>query len=162
MIKALCIFSLMLTLPAHDFHLSLTEVVHNAESKSLEISVKLFTDDLAVALLKNGAPKMEIGTDREPPQANELIENYLRRNIKFVVNGKPVEFKYLGKQAELDATWCFLEVKSVPKVHAIEISNTLLLDSFEDETNMVNLNIGGRKKSGMCRTGNTDLKFEFN
>lgn len=162
MIKALCIFGLTLMLPIHDFHMSLTEIYHNAESKSLEISVKLFTDDLGIALQKNEAPKMEIGTDREPPQANELIENYLRRNVKFVINGKPVEFKYLGKQAELDATWCFLEVKNVSKVHTMEIINTLLLDSFEDETNMVNLNIGGRKKSGMCRKGNTDLKFEFN
>jgi len=162
MIKALCIFGMMLMLPAHDFHLSLTEIDHNVESKSLEISVKLFTDDLSVTLQKNGAPKLEIGTDREPPQVNELIENYLRRNLKFIVNGKPMEFRYLGKQMELDATWCFLEVKNVSKVHTMEISNALLLDSFEDETNMVNLDISGRKKSGMCRKGYTNLKFEFN
>jgi hypothetical protein len=162
MMKTVCFSMFMLLFPMHDFHLSLTEIDHNVERKTLEVSIKLFTDDLSLALQAQGAPKMEIGTDREPPQANELIENYLRRNVKFVVNTKPVVYKYLGKQAEMDATWCFLEIPNVSKVQTIEIINTLLIDQFDDETNMVNLNIAGRKKSGMSRKGNTTLKFEFN
>jgi hypothetical protein len=78
-----------------------------------------------------------------------------------MVNGKPTKFTYLGKEAELDATWCFVEVKDVKKVQTIEVQNTLLLEAFDDQTNMINLNINGRKKSGLARKGSKNLKFEF-
>jgi hypothetical protein len=146
---------------AHEFHLSLTEISHNTENKTLEISIKLFTDDLLVALEQAGAPKMELGTENEPPEANEYIESYLKRHFKLNVNGKPTDFTYLGKEGELDATWCYVEVKEVKKVQSLEIENTFMLEAFEDQTNMVNLSINGRKKSGLARKGNTRLKFEF-
>ena len=156
------ILSILIVLfSAHEFHLSLTEIRHNSESRSIEVSIKLFTDDLLVALEQAGAPKMELGTENEPPEANELIESYLKAHFKLMVNGKPTEFTYLGKEAELDATWCFVEVKDVKKVQTIEVQNTLLLEAFDDQTNMVNLNINGRKKSGLARKGSKNLKFEF-
>ena len=156
------ILSILIVLfSAHEFHLSLTEIRHNSESRSIEVSIKLFTDDLLVALEQAGAPKMELGTENEPPEANELIESYLKAHFKLMVNGKPTKFTYLGKEAELDATWCFVEVKDVKKVQTIEVQNTLLLEAFDDQTNMVNLNINGRKKSGLARNGSKNLKFEF-
>jgi len=156
------ILSILIVLfSAHEFHLSLTEIRHNSESKSIEVSIKLFTDDLLVALEQAGAPKMELGTENEPPEANELNESYLKAHFKLMVNGKPTDFTYLGKEAELDATWCFVEVKDVKKVQTIEVQNTLLLEAFDDQTNMINLNINGRKKSGLARKGSKNLKFEF-
>ena len=156
------ILSILIVLfSAHEFHLSLTEIRHNSESRSIEVSIKLFTDDLLVALEQAGAPKMELGTENEPPEANELIESYLKAHFKLMVNGKPTKFTYLGKEAELDATWCFVEVKDVKKVQTIEVQNTLLLEAFDDQTNMINLNINGRKKSGLARKGSKNLKFEF-
>lgn len=157
---ALLLFALLLA-PAHEFHLSLTEITHNAENRSLEISIKLFTDDLIVALQQTGAPKMEIGTESEPPKANEYIESYLKTHFKLTVNGKPTEYTYLGKEAELDATWCFVEVKNIRKIQSIEVENSFMLQTFDDQTNMVNLNINGRKDSGLARKGKTTLKFEF-
>ncbi len=146
---------------AHDFHLSLTEIKHNEDHRSLEISIKLFTDDLQDALEMAGAPKMELGSQAEPPAANEHIEKYVRTHFRLMVNGKPAEFIYLGKEAELDATWCFVEVKDIRKVKSLEVQNSFLLEAFDDQTNMVNLNMNGRKKSGLARKGNTKLKFEF-
>ena len=159
--KTAALSLVFLLFSAHEFHLSLTEITHNKESKSLEIAIKLFTDDLIVALENAGAPKMEIGTEEEPPAANEYIESYLKAHFKLTVNGKPAEFNYLGKEAELDATWCFVEVKDIRKVQSLEVQNSFMLEAFDDQTNMVNLNINGRKKSGLARKGNTKLKFEF-
>ena len=152
---------LLVLFSAHDFHLSLTEIRHNSESKTLEISIKLFTDDLQDALVLAGAPKLELGTPNEPPTANEYIESYLKEYFELSVNGKPTEFTYLGKEAELDATWCFVEVTDVRKVKSIELINTFLLEVFDDQTNMVNLFINGQKKSGLARKGSSSLSFEF-
>jgi len=161
MMKAILLSVLITMVPLHDFHSSVMQIDHNETNKSLEITVRLFTDDLCTALENNGAPKMELGTEAEPPAANEYIESYLQRHVTFIVNGRKVAFKYLGKEAQLDATWCFLEIEKVGSVKKLEVVNTLMLAEFEDQTNLVNLNIKGRKKSGLGRKGSTKLKFEF-
>lgn len=155
----LCI-SILLA-PLHDFHSSVTQIDYNEKNKSLEITVRLFTDDLCLALENAGAPKMELGTQSEPPSANEHVAEYLKTHLSFSVNGKTVEAKYLGKEAQLDATWCYLEIQKVGNVKKLEIENSIMLNEFDDQTNMVNLNIKGRKKSGLGRKGVTNLKFEF-
>ena len=72
--KAAFITVLISLVSVHEFHLSLTEINHNAENRSLEISIKLFTDDLTTALIQAGASKkIELGTEAEPPAANELV-----------------------------------------------------------------------------------------
>lgn len=159
--KTIFLFCALVLLSPHEFHLSLAEIDHNAEKKTLQVAVKLFTDDLTVALEKPGAPKLYIGTADEPPKANEIIAAYLKQHLLLKVNGKEVAFDYLGKEAETDATWCYVEVKNVARIKTIEVQNTLLLEAFDDQTNMVNLNINGIKKSGLARKGNSKLKFEF-
>ncbi len=156
------LLSIVLALFApHEFHLSLTEINHNTEKKTLEIAIKLFTDDLVVGLNQPTSLQAKIGTAAEPPQVNELIESYIRKHFLLKVNGKEVAYTYLGKEKEIDATWCYVEVKNVAKVLALEVQNTLLIEAFDDQTNMVNLNINGRKKSGLARKGNSTLKFDF-
>lgn len=159
--KTLLLSALFVLFSAHDFYLSLTEINHNAETKSLEISVKLFTDDLSLALERSGAPKMELGTENEPPEANEFIEVYLQKHLSLSVNGKSINYIYLGKEAELDATWCYLEIQNVRKVKTLQVKNTIFFDEFDSQTNMVNTFIDGRKKSGLARNGNATLKFDF-
>jgi hypothetical protein len=160
--KATIVTILICLASAHEFHLSLTEINHNTENKTLEISIKLFTDDLTSALIQAGAPtNLELGTEAEPPAANELVAAYLQRHFLIKVNGKDQSFKYLGKEPEMDATWCFLEIYSVKTVNELEVVNSCLLEAFDDQTNMVNLNVNGRKKSGLARKGKANLKFEF-
>ena len=159
--KTLTLCIALLMAPFHDFHSSVTQVDYNEKNKSLEISVRLFTDDLCVALENSGAPKMELGTQSEPPSANEHIANYLQKNLSFTINGKQAVFKYLGKEAQLDATWCYLEIEKAGNVRKLEVENSIMLSDFEDQINMVNLNVKGRKKSGMSKKGVTNLKFEF-
>ena len=159
--KILALSIALFLAPLHEFHSSVMQIDHNAKNKTLQITVRVFTDDLCLSLENAGAPKMELGTQSEPPSANEHIENYLNKNIAFTVNGKEVAFKYLGKEAQLDATWCYLEIEKAGNVKTLEVVNTLMLSEFEDQTNMINLNIDGRKKSGVGRDGISKLKFEF-
>ena len=104
---------------------------------------------------------MELGTQAEPPSANEYIESYLKEYLSITINGKAVEFKYLGKEAQLDATWCYLELEKVGNVKKLEIQNSIMLREFDDQTNLVNLNIKGRKKAAWDAKELPKLSFEF-
>ncbi len=89
------------------------------------------------------------------------MERYLKDKINIKINGKSAEFKFIGKEYDNDILFCYLEVADVKEVKTIEISNTLLFDSFDDQQNIVKLNINGEKKSFILMDRNDKAMLNF-
>ena len=85
---------------AHPFYVSICQVYFNRETTSLEISLKIFADDLSKGLDNDGHPHLYIGEDREDPKTNTYLFNYLKKELRFTVNGKPVEYQFVGKELD--------------------------------------------------------------
>ncbi len=133
----------------HDFHTSLTEIQYNAKEKSLEVSIRIFTDDFESALTKlNSGQKVVINgaTDK----ANPLIEKYIQQHFVILNAQKQKKgFNFIGKELEGEATWVYIEFANCENIlsqpHILQ--NTILLDMFDDQSNLVNLFFGKVKKT---------------
>jgi len=162
LITTLYLFIIMGSLhTSHDFFVSITEIDHSATENTLQITVKLFTDDLEKALEAQGTEKLYLGTDKEAEKANQYIEKYLHQKLLLNVNDSLVDFNYLGKEFDLEATWCYAEVENIPKVHTLEVTNKIFLDSFEGQTNIVHTHIHNKKKSLLLSEGNITDKLVY-
>ena len=81
---------------------------------------------------------------------DDLILSHLQQHLKVKVNGKNVRYKIREKESNFPAVTCYMEIKDkVGEVHSIEIENTLLLEQFNDQKNMVHLRIPGKKEGSM-------------
>jgi len=119
---------------AHKYYFSLTEIVHNTEAKTLEISMKIFYDDLRQALYAIDGKK--IGDD---PQAHtEAIENYLNRHFMLQTDSTMIAYSYLGATLDLDAVWCFMEAEDIGYLKNLTVTNTLLTDFHPNQNNVIN------------------------
>jgi hypothetical protein len=145
----------------HDFHVSITKIDLNPETKKLEVMIKLFTDDLSTALDAFTGKALNLGTQKEPPSANDELKKYVESGFEITINGKPVVLNYLGKQQEDDATWVYLESGKQGKVKQIGVVNSLLTERFDDQANLINLNINDEKDALTLRKGQTGGKVEF-
>ncbi|NJO02889.1 MAG: hypothetical protein HC880_15480 [Bacteroidia bacterium] len=100
----------------HDFHTSIAEVDYNDRSKSLEISLRVFTDDLELALSRLG--QLEGLRLDHSKKHHPLIERYLARYF-YVSDPKSqkLSFVFHGKEMEADVTWIYFEIptKKLPK-----------------------------------------------
>ena len=133
--------------PKHDFHTSLTEINYNAKSGSLELSVRVFTDDLELALTNFNKGKLVKVEDSESI-VNPLIEQYIRKNLALVSADKEVKFgKFYGKEKEADATWIFLEIFDCKQLKNYTLYNAIMQEMFSDQTNLVNIIYGNQKKT---------------
>lgn len=131
----------------HDFHTSLTEINYNAKSGSLELSVRVFTDDLELALTNFNKGKLVKVEDPESI-VNPLIEQYIRKNLALVSADKEVKFgKFYGKEKEADATWIFLEIFDCKQLKNYTLYNAIMQEMFSDQTNLVNIIYGNQKKT---------------
>jgi len=147
--------------PVHPFYISVTEINHNATEKTLEISCKMFTEDLETVLNATANPKVDISNPKSKDQVNRLLNQYISSHLQLRVNGQPVKFELLGFEEEKEATWSYLQVDSISSVKTIEILDSLLYDSFKEQINLVHVTVSGNRKSTRLNNPDTSFRFTF-
>ena len=131
----------------HPFYISVCQVDHNPDTAALEMSFRIFMDDLELALESMGTERLHLGTEREAEKADLYIGRYLARHVVIEINGRRVSPAFLGKEVGPDAMWCYMEVENIPVLESMTLTNSLLLETFEDQVNLVHVNAKGQKKS---------------
>ncbi len=131
----------------HPFHVSVCEVYHNPKSKSLEISMKIFIDDLELAIQNAGnAPFSLEHTDAKNTIITEL-NDYLTRHFKISIDSKIVALELIGYEFEDDTILCYIEGKKTKEVHEIEIYNAIITEVYDDQINLTHFQYKGEMKS---------------
>jgi hypothetical protein len=126
----------------HKFYVSLTEVRYNEQTRRLEVSIRVFPDDLDQVLHARSGLETHLASSLEPPEADSLLGDYIHSRFAVVADGNSIQFSYLGKEPESDALWCYLESEPMPAPHILVIRNALLTDQFEDQVNIVQVYAG--------------------
>lgn len=162
--KILFLFlSLFLVVPpatAHDYHVSVADVRFNAKTQMLEIALRVFTDDLENALTQRQKKTVKFSQSEEVKQQ---IHAYLQDRLQLKdAAGKIFPIKLLGYEEEDDAVWMYIEAsvqaKTLPK---LRIKNAVLTELFDDQMNMVNFEVNGRKTSVILNQGTPEKLVTF-
>jgi len=131
----------------HPIHLSLTEVQHNTAAGTLEITHRIFIDDLEAAIEQQYHIKSYLASNKEIPGAEKYIRAYVEQKFILYVDGKPVKLQIIGTEYETDAVWVYVEASQVPQAKNFRVVNKILLDLYEDQTNIVSFKANSQKKS---------------
>ena len=149
-----------LILNTHAFHTSIAEMRYNPKQKSFEISLRVFTDDLEKTLSANNQNKKFVieNADKNDP----FIEQYVRKHFVITTpKNQKLIYQYVGKEKEGDATWIYFEMPVNETIKGSKIQNTVLMDSFDDQTNIVNIFVNNEKKSYLFTVKNKIFVVEI-
>ena len=142
-IPFLLIFLLTLSffkLQAHPFYVSICEMNYKSDEARLEISLRIFTDDLEIAMQNWGLGKLNLGEEKENPKADSLVSLYVLKLLKIQVQGENLRIHYVGKEVERELSWVYLEVDNLSDFDKIKISNRILFQSFAGQSNLIHVN----------------------
>ena len=127
----------------HPFHVSVCSINHASEEQTLQITQKIFADDLEEALnaaaKASGQPKVDVLNPADPETLEAVIQDYLAAHLQVTVNEKVVTLNFLGYEREELALWCYLEVENVAELQRIEVRSSILVDAFSDQTNIIHI-----------------------
>ncbi len=146
---------------AHPIYLSLCQIDYNAENHSLEISVKIFADDLLNALRERKQTDLHLGEQQENQKTNEYIFNYLKDNLDIKIDNKPVTVSYVGKEMEDSAVWCFLEVTDIASFSKIQVTDQILTEIYDSQSNVVQVNNKGKILNLLLKKDNPSGELSF-
>ena len=121
----------------HKFYVSLTELRYNSHTERYEVSMRIFPDDLDRVLQERSGIRTQLATELEHEMADSLLEAYLLESFTLASDGQVIPLNYLGKEAESDAIWCYLESVQVPAPREVSIRQELLTEIFPEQVNIV-------------------------
>ncbi|MFC5272240.1 DUF6702 family protein [Adhaeribacter terreus] len=137
---------------AHLYHISIAEIKYNAKTQSLEIALKVFTDDLEKTL--SFAAQKPV-TLQQTAEVKKQLETYLKKNLRLENAAKQTyQQRFLGFETEADAQWLFLEIAVKPdELKQAKLRNQVLLETYPDQMNLTNLEINGKKHTLIFKEG---------
>ena len=131
----------------HRYYLSLTQIKFKEESKSVQIIINVFMDDIELALNKDYNIDLQLTTKKELPNNDVYFEKYLRDKLQFTLDGTQKKFNYIGKEYENDLVYFYLEIENINQVKTIKINNKILIKHFPEQQNLIKSNVGKKNKS---------------
>jgi hypothetical protein len=145
----------------HPFYVSVTEITHNAKTQSVEVSCRIFYDDLERTIEKQNHTPVDIVKPKDKAKLNQMLNDYIKKHLTIKADGKALSLSYVGYEVQEDAAWIYFEVKSINKVKKFEVHNDILFDEHKEQINMLHVTVAGERKSTKLDNPDADAGFEF-
>ena len=165
MINYLFFLSAIIFFPFHDFHITHTTFHYNNESQSIEITIKVAIEDLEKSIKNKYSSKLYgLENNQENKPQEKLIIEYFKNNLILSAEKDALEYHWVGKEVSnnLHDIYLYFEIPNYKKrnLKSISIKNTLFLDLYNYQTNIVLIELID-KKYNLTFTENNDTQTIF-
>ena len=140
----------------HPIFVSVTEIEHNAKENTLEISCKIFTDDFEKTLRSEYKTHIDLLDQKIKPAMDKIVNDYVQRHLKIVIDGKTTGIKYLGFEQIEEGIYSYYEANNIIAPKKIEVTDNVMLEYNPQQMNLVHVIVGGERKS--AKLSGTDNK----
>jgi hypothetical protein len=145
----------------HPFFVSVVQIDQNTNEKSLEVSVRIFAEDLEATLKKFGNAKIDLQHPTDKAVVDKLITTYIQSKLQLKVDGKPVTMHYIGYEQRLESIWVYLEVDNVSSLKKLDVNCSLLYEFEQKQSNIIHVKAAGSDKSFKLDNPKASTSFEF-
>lgn len=147
----------------HPFHVSVSDIKYKEDKKAIQISTRIFLDDLEMALRAyTGNEKLDILDQGSWDFINTNLEKYLLDRMKlWDEKGREYELNYIGAEIEEDVMWCYIEIEKVKKLEQVKVWNSILHEVWSDQENLVHFRAFDKVQSARLLKGEDTEVFEW-
>ena len=137
----------LLAFVSHKYYISSTKIEFKKESEIVQITMHFFIDDLQETINSTYNKNIELALPNESKLIDSLIINYISKKFEVDLNGINRDFLYIGKEYKIDEIYLYLEIKNIDSINSIEVKNNMLMETFPDQQNIIQLYINNIKKT---------------
>lgn len=146
----------------HPIHISVTEINYSAKDKALQITSRIFIDDLELSIqAKRKDENLDIMNPKNGLTTDQMVEEYIKEHFQVRVDGKLRPITYLGHEKEDLAIICYIEVENFKKAKTIEVMNNVIMETHDDQSNLVHITYNGPVKSARLIRDKPKETFTF-
>jgi len=147
------IFLTLSSFGVHKFYVSIYQINYASDKKMLQITSRLFVDDVNAVLFKKYGKKTYLGEKNESQDDINLMKKYILDNFSLKVNGQQKTINFLSKELEGNVIICYYNVKDILKIKTLEVKNSALIELNSEQQNIIQSTIYGEKQSLLLTEG---------
>ena len=146
----------------HPIHVSITNIDLDPGRGTLDLSVKIYADDLQDLILHNYSVQLQITEQKTTEAQIEIVNRYIREAMQLEINGKEsTGLEFVESRMNEEAIWLFYKYKHGSSIRKIRIRNTLMLESFDDQTNLMIVSYNNKQNGYRMDNKTTELTFNI-
>ena len=145
----------------HPVYVTVTEIEHNIQASTLEISCKFFTDDLEKALRLKYKERIDLQDAGYTEAMNRLLSKYIPEHLQLTSNQQKLTLKYVGYEIISGETYAYFESALTANLNKLAIHQDLLFDFQEQQLGIVHVVENGKTKSEKLQNPDADASFSF-
>jgi hypothetical protein len=145
----------------HPFYIAVTEINLNTSDKTLEVSCKMFADDLEQIIEKNNHAELDISSDKDKANFNKFIPAYVKTHLGLSIDGKTSNLSYIGFEKEKESVYCYFQVENISSLKKLEVFDSLLQDFTSDQINIIHVTVNGKRQSTKLDYPEKNASFSF-
>ena len=142
-IAVLCSFSFA----THKFYTAIYQINFVPKKKMVQITARIFIDDINEALEKKFNRKSFLATEKETPEDLVCLKKYLAENFSLKINGQQKPMIFVSKEIEDTILICYLKCTDVSKINTIEVKNSIITEVHDEQQNIIQATINNQKSS---------------
>ena len=160
-LAVLCVTCVLMTAAAHKFYVGIYQINFVPEKKMLQITTRIFLDDMNDALKQKHKREFRLGETAETAEDVATMKQYIADNMVIKVDGKQQQLQYMSKEIENNVLICYFRCTNIQKIKSFEIKNKILLDLVTEQQNIIQTNINGEKQSILLTADNTSHTIKY-
>jgi hypothetical protein len=141
------LFLTLTSFSVHKFYVALYQVNYAPEKKMLQITTRIFVDDLNNAVGKKYSKKINLGAENESVDDVNFLKKYFSEKFYIKVNGQTKPIHFLSKEMEGDVLICYFSMKEIQKINSLEIYNAVITEGNAEQQNIMHFNVSGVKNT---------------
>ncbi len=155
-------FSLLgLSSAHHPIFVSVTQIEQVAADQTLEISCKIFTDDLEQALKQQSKTRIDLLHPADKGLMNTLVNHYIQQHLQIKVDGKSCAMEFIGYEQQEEGIISYFQVNKIVSVKNLAVSNTILYESKPQQMQIIHATANGVRKSSRLNNPDAVANFVF-
>lgn len=143
----------------HDFYVSIYQINYNENAKRIEITSRIFIDDLNSVLYKKYNVKTQLGNAKQTIVDMDLFKKYLSDNFIIKINNETKKINFISSEIEANVFICYFNIKAISNVKSIEIKNSCLFELSNQQQNILQTTFYGKKESNLLTKNNYSFLF---
>lgn len=160
-ISLIFVFLSLSAFAVHKFYVSIYQIDYKPEKKELQITSRIFLDDLVGALETSAKTKVFLGEKNQSAADIAVFEKYIKNHFFVKINSKTVEYKYISSELENNVFISYYKVAGIASIKSIEVKNTALFEILPSQQNIIQIKIDQEKSSLLLTTDNPSGKRDF-
>ena len=126
---------------AHKFYTSLARVEYNPGEKSVEVTLRVFADDLELALRRRAGRRVSLERTKD---ADRLVLEYLRDTFEIRNrDGETKALKWVGMELRAGVAWLYVEAEMPEGLDGARLRAHILFELFREQVNTVSVRYPG-------------------